>query len=125
MDGTKISVDLATDLSGKATITAAQVVKALNENANQLVTATSYRGNNGAFAPTTNAARLTDGLKVGADLWNKDTKRWQAVGFQPAFAEGHEEAMEFAIGLIGLIKVAYNSTKDHQPPSLKARPGIS
>jgi hypothetical protein len=62
-------------------------------------------------------------FEVGADLWNKDTKRWQAVGFQPAFAEGHEEAMEFSNGLIGLIKVAYNSSKDHQPPSSKAVPG--
>ncbi|MFF2446980.1 M14 family metallopeptidase [Neobacillus sp. NPDC058068] len=62
-------------------------------------------------------------FEVGADLWNKDTKRWQAVGFQPAFAEGHEEAMEFSNGLIGLIKVAYNSSKDHQPPSSKATPG--
>ncbi|MGE7595620.1 M14 family metallopeptidase [Peribacillus frigoritolerans] len=62
-------------------------------------------------------------FEVGADLWNKDTKRWQAVGFQPAFAEGHEEAMEFANGLIGLMKVAYNSAKDHQPPSSKATPG--
>ncbi|WHY86898.1 M14 family metallopeptidase [Neobacillus novalis] len=62
-------------------------------------------------------------FEVGADLWNKDTKRWQAVGFQPAFAEGHEEAMEFSNGLIGLIKVAYNSSKDHQPPSSKASPG--
>ncbi|MFZ7943380.1 MULTISPECIES: M14 family metallopeptidase [Bacillaceae] len=62
-------------------------------------------------------------FEVGADLWNKDTKRWQAVGFQPAFQEGHEEAMEFANGLIGLIKVAYNHSKDKQPPSTKAVPG--
>lgn len=56
VDGTKILVDLATDSSGKATSTAAQVVKALNENASQLVTATTYRGNTGAgvVAPTTN-----------------------------------------------------------------------
>lgn len=62
-------------------------------------------------------------FEVGADLWNKDTKRWQAVGFQPSFAEGHEEAMEFSNGLIGLIKVAYNNAKDHQKPSSKATPG--
>ena len=70
VDGTKILVDLATDSSGKATSTAAQVVKALNENASQLVTATTYRGNTGAgvVAPTTNAAILTDGLKAGADV---------------------------------------------------------
>lgn len=62
-------------------------------------------------------------FEVGADLWNNSTKRWQAVGFQPAFSEGHEEAMEFANGLIGLIKVAYASSKDHQPPKSKATPG--
>ena len=62
-------------------------------------------------------------FEVGADLWNKDTKRWQAVGFQPSFAEGHEEAMEFSNGLISLIKVAYNNAKDHQRPSSKATPG--
>lgn len=31
--------------------------------------------------------------------------------------------MEFANGLIGLIKVAYNSSKDHQKPSSRAAPG--
>ncbi|AZU60363.1 M14 family metallopeptidase [Neobacillus mesonae] len=62
-------------------------------------------------------------FEVGADLWNNTTKRWQAVGFQPAFSEGHEEAMEFSNGLIGLIKVAYANAKDHQPPKSKAMPG--
>lgn len=62
-------------------------------------------------------------FEVGADLWNKEKQRWDAVGFQPAFNEGHEEAMEFANGLIGMIKVAYNNSKDHQPPSSKAVPG--
>ncbi|MFJ7727417.1 M14 family metallopeptidase [Neobacillus sp. NPDC097160] len=62
-------------------------------------------------------------FEVGADLWNKEKQRWEAVGFQPTFAEGHEEAMEFANGLIGMIKVAYNNAKDHQPPSTKAVPG--
>jgi hypothetical protein len=62
-------------------------------------------------------------FEVGADLWDKEAKRWRGVGFQPAFEEGHEEAMEFANGLIGLIKVAYNQSKDKQPPSTKAVPG--
>nr|WP_249305910.1 M14 family metallopeptidase [Lederbergia citrea] len=62
-------------------------------------------------------------FEVGADLWNKETNRWTAVGFQPGFEEGHEEAMEFANGLIGMIKVAYNHAKDHQRPSSKAVPG--
>ncbi|WP_077247872.1 M14 family metallopeptidase [Bacillus sp. FJAT-27225] len=62
-------------------------------------------------------------FEVGAQLWNKDTNRWVSVGFQPPYEEGHEEAMEFANGLIGLIKVAYNQSKDKQPPSTKAVPG--
>ncbi|PKR85730.1 M14 family metallopeptidase [Heyndrickxia camelliae] len=62
-------------------------------------------------------------FEVGADLWNKDKNRWESVGFQPPFSEGHEEAMEFSNGLIGLLKVAYNNAKDHQPPSSKAVPG--
>lgn len=62
-------------------------------------------------------------FEVGADLWDKEAQRWRAVGFQPSFEEGHEEAMEFTNGLIGLIKVAYNHSKDKQPPSTKAVPG--
>ncbi|VEF46894.1 poly(3-hydroxybutyrate) depolymerase [Bacillus freudenreichii] len=62
-------------------------------------------------------------FEVGADLWNSSTNRWQAVGFQPAYAEGHEEAMEFANGLIALMEVAYNHAKDKQPPKSKAVPG--
>ncbi|WP_059170278.1 M14 family metallopeptidase [Bacillus sp. FJAT-27445] len=62
-------------------------------------------------------------FEVGADLWDSAAKRWRAVGFQPAYEEGHEEAMEFANGLIGLIKVAYNQSKDKQPPSTRAVPG--
>lgn len=62
-------------------------------------------------------------FEVGADLYNKNTNRWQAVGFQPEFEEGHEEALEFANGLIGLIKVAYNHSKDKQKPNSKITPG--
>ncbi|RDU38992.1 zinc carboxypeptidase [Neobacillus piezotolerans] len=62
-------------------------------------------------------------FEVGADLWDSSRNRWSLVGFQPPFEEGHEEAMEFANGLIGLIKVAYNQSKDKQPPSTKAVPG--
>ena len=39
-------------------------------------------------------------FEVGADLYNPATKQFEAVGFQPPFAEGHEEAMEFANGQI-------------------------
>ncbi|SEH02020.1 Zinc carboxypeptidase [Nonomuraea solani] len=45
-------------------------------------------------------------FEVGADLWNPQTRTWQAVGFQPPFNEGHAEAMEFATGLISLIGIA-------------------
>ena len=45
-------------------------------------------------------------FEVGSDLWNPTTKAWEGVGFQPPFSEGHEEAMEFASGLIALIGVA-------------------
>ncbi|MED3560983.1 M14 family metallopeptidase [Bacillus xiapuensis] len=62
-------------------------------------------------------------FEVGADIWDKVEQQWKPVGFQPPFSEGHEEAMEFANGLIGMIKVAYKNAKDHQPPSTKAVPG--
>ncbi|MEV0592883.1 M14 family zinc carboxypeptidase [Nonomuraea cavernae] len=45
-------------------------------------------------------------FEVGSDLWNPATGQWEGVGFQPPFSEGHEEAMEFASGLIALIGVA-------------------
>ncbi|WP_219508535.1 M14 family zinc carboxypeptidase [Nonomuraea ceibae] len=45
-------------------------------------------------------------FEVGSDLWNPETRRWEGVGFQPPFSEGHQEAMEFASGLISLIGVA-------------------
>ncbi|WP_222127403.1 M14 family metallopeptidase [Bacillus sp. X1(2014)] len=62
-------------------------------------------------------------FEVGADLWDKETQTWKPVGFQPPFEEGHEEAMEFANGLIGMFKVAYNQSKDHQRPTSQAVPG--
>ncbi|WP_228010336.1 M14 family zinc carboxypeptidase [Nonomuraea phyllanthi] len=45
-------------------------------------------------------------FEVGSDVWNAETGRWEGVGFQPPFEEGHAEAMEFASGLISLIGVA-------------------
>jgi len=50
-------------------------------------------------------------FEVGSDLWNPATQAWEGVGFQPPFAEGHEEAMEFASGLIALIGVAADYKK--------------
>ncbi|HET7800012.1 MAG TPA: M14 family metallopeptidase [Humibacillus xanthopallidus] len=56
-------------------------------------------------------------FEVGADVWNPTAKRFEAVGFQPPFAEGHEEAMEFAGGQIGILEVALAHESDSKPPS--------
>jgi hypothetical protein len=45
-------------------------------------------------------------FEVGNDLWNAQTQQWEGVGFQPPFAEAHGEAMEYASGLVQLIRVA-------------------
>jgi hypothetical protein len=55
-------------------------------------------------------------FEVGTDLWNAEKKRWEPVGFQPPFEEGHAEGMEFANGLIGMLDVAYQYEKDKKPP---------
>ncbi|MFD2764380.1 M14 family zinc carboxypeptidase [Micromonospora eburnea] len=67
-------------------------------------------------------------FEVGADVYNPATKRFTAVGFQPPFAEGHEEAMEFANGNIGILEVARAYATDKiQPKStvkiVKQEPG--
>ena len=59
-------------------------------------------------------------FEVGADVYNPETKRFQAVGFQPAFAEGHEEAMEFAAGQIGILEVASAFADDKKQPEVEA-----
>jgi hypothetical protein len=56
-------------------------------------------------------------FEVGADLYNPETGKWEAVGFQPPFKEGHEEAMEFANGIIGMLKVANHYQKDKKDPT--------
>jgi hypothetical protein len=56
-------------------------------------------------------------FEVGADRWNPTTKRFEAVGFQPPFSEGHEEAMEFAGGQIGILEVALAHETDSTPPT--------
>jgi hypothetical protein len=56
-------------------------------------------------------------FEVGADVWNPTTKRFEAVGFQPPFAEGHEEAMEFANGQVGILEVALAHETDSKPPT--------
>jgi hypothetical protein len=55
-------------------------------------------------------------FEVGADLWDPAEGDWDAVGFQPPFAEGFQEAMEFASGLIGMFEVARAYGNDVTPP---------
>jgi len=45
-------------------------------------------------------------FELGTDIWNPATAEWEGVGFQPPFAEAHAEAMEYATGLMELIRVA-------------------
>jgi len=47
-------------------------------------------------------------FEVGNDRWNPTTGRWEGVGFQPPFPEAHAEAMEYASGLIELVRVAHD-----------------
>ena len=56
-------------------------------------------------------------FEVGADLWDPEEGDWDAVGFQPPFAEGFEEAMEFSNGLVGLLEVARAYGNDVKPPT--------
>jgi hypothetical protein len=55
-------------------------------------------------------------FEVGADVWNPTTRRWEAVGFQPPFAEGYQEAMEFSSGLQGMMEVALEFQNDKTGP---------
>ncbi|TDD98963.1 zinc carboxypeptidase [Jiangella asiatica] len=55
-------------------------------------------------------------FEVGADLWNEADGEWDPVGFQPPFAEGYEEAMEFSSGLVGMLEVARAYGRDGRPP---------
>lgn len=56
-------------------------------------------------------------FEVGADLWDAQAQRWVGVGFQPPFAEGYEEAMEFSNGMIGMLEVALEQSQDARPPA--------
>ncbi|GAA4189246.1 M14 family zinc carboxypeptidase [Streptosporangium oxazolinicum] len=55
-------------------------------------------------------------FEVGADVYDPATKQFRAVGFQPDFAEGHEEAMEFASGQIGILEIARSFADDRDSP---------
>ncbi|SEF17211.1 M14 family zinc carboxypeptidase [Jiangella alba] len=55
-------------------------------------------------------------FEVGADLWDPVEREWDPQGFQPPFAEGYEQAMEFSNGLVGLLEVARAYGRDNRPP---------
>ncbi|RCG28642.1 zinc carboxypeptidase [Sphaerisporangium album] len=55
-------------------------------------------------------------FEVGADVYNPATKQFEPVGFQPPFAEGHEEAMEFSSGQIAILEVARSFADDDDRP---------
>lgn len=55
-------------------------------------------------------------FEVGADLWDPVEQEWDPQGFQPPFAEGYEQAMEFSHGLIGMLEVARACERDQRPP---------
>ncbi|WP_380169544.1 M14 family metallopeptidase [Jannaschia sp. R86511] len=55
-------------------------------------------------------------FEVGSPLWSEERQRWEAVGFQPPFAEGYEESQEFAAGIIGMLEVAQAYGTDRIPP---------
>ncbi|MEU8193675.1 M14 family zinc carboxypeptidase [Microbispora amethystogenes] len=57
-------------------------------------------------------------FEVGADVYDQAAKQYRAVGFQPPFEEGHEEAMEFSNGQIAILEVAREYGEDtHKPDS--------
>jgi hypothetical protein len=66
LDGTTISVSVATAATGAATTTAAQVVAALNANqdVSTIATAYTYRGNAGNDVIDTGSVAFTDGLNA-------------------------------------------------------------
>lgn len=48
-------------------------------------------------------------FEIGNDRYNDATGEWDGVGFQPAWDEAHAEAMEYANGLLELVRVADDS----------------
>ena len=61
------------------------------------------------------------------ELWYKHgVYGWDfevGTSFQPPWEEAHQEALEFANGLIGFMEVAYGFAKDGQPPQVTTNPG--
>ena len=52
-------------------------------------------------------------FEVGNFIWNATTQQWDGPGFQPPYAEAHSEAMEYATGLVQLVRVANEYQKTH------------
>ncbi len=56
-------------------------------------------------------------FEVGNDIWDPTAQQWQGVGFQPPFPEAHAEAMEYADGLVELMRVASDYAAAAQRPA--------
>ena len=56
-------------------------------------------------------------FEVGNPIWNPTTQQWNSVGFQPPFPEAHAEAMEYADGLVELVRVAREYAAAAQRPA--------
>ncbi|MFL6163738.1 MAG: M14 family zinc carboxypeptidase [Jatrophihabitantaceae bacterium] len=52
-------------------------------------------------------------FEVGNFIWNPATQQWDGPGFQPPYAEAHAEAMEYAAGLVQLVRVAKQYQQTH------------
>jgi len=52
-------------------------------------------------------------FEVGNFTWNPASQQWEGPGFQPPYAEAHAEAMEYAGGLVQLVRVAQQYQKTH------------
>jgi hypothetical protein len=52
-------------------------------------------------------------FEVGNGMFNQATQEWDYPGFQPPYAEAHEEAMEYAGGLVQLVRVTQAYQQAH------------
>ena len=52
-------------------------------------------------------------FEVGSLIFNEATQDWDYPGFQPPYAEAHAQAMEYAGGLVQLVRVARDYQKAH------------
>lgn len=60
-------------------------------------------------------------FEAGSPLWTGSG--WSSVGFTPPYDEGHEEAMEFSHGWLGILEVAYMYSMDNIKPRATLTPG--